>query len=209
MTKFEQMLDELPLVAILRGVAPEQVVAVAERLIATGFRIIEVPLNSPRPFESIARLARAHAESALVGAGTVLAPAEVDRVVDAGGELVVTPHGDMRIIEQATGKGLACVPGVATPTEAFAALAAGVDALKLFPAEMLPPPVVKAWRAVLPAQCRLMPVGGISPDRVLPYVQAGAAGFGLGSALYRPELTLEQVTANAQAFTRAWQEAAR
>jgi 2-dehydro-3-deoxyphosphogalactonate aldolase len=136
----------------------------------------------------------------------VLDPADVGRIADAGGRLVVMPHADPAIIAAAKARGLSCVPGVATPTEAFGALAAGADALKLFPAEALPPPVVKAWRAVLPKDVWLLPVGGITPERMAPYVAAGASGFGLGSALYLPGLAATAVAAAAKAFARAWAE---
>ncbi|MGE0117500.1 MAG: 2-dehydro-3-deoxy-6-phosphogalactonate aldolase [Dongiaceae bacterium] len=196
-------LGELPLIAILRGVAPENAVAIGQVLIDAGFRVIEVPLNSPRPFDSIAALAMAFSANALIGAGTVLQRGDVGRVRDAGGRLIVMPHSDPRIIAEAKAHGLFCLPGVATPTEGFAALAAGADGLKLFPAEAIPPPVVKAWRAVLPADTLLLPVGGITPERMAGYRTAGASGFGLGSALFRPGLTMSEVQARATAFVAA------
>jgi 2-dehydro-3-deoxyphosphogalactonate aldolase len=150
MSALRAHLESLPLIAILRGIAPEETVAIGEALLDAGFGAIEVPLNSPQPLASIAALAAAFGERALIGAGTVLDPADVGRIADAGGRLVVMPHADPAIIAAAKARGLLCVPGVATPTEAFGALAAGADALKLFPAEALPPPVVKALRAVLP-----------------------------------------------------------
>lgn len=197
-----------PLVAILRGLAPEDAVAIGEALLAAGFRILEVPLNSPEPFTSIARLAEALGDRALVGAGTVLSEGDVARLAAAGGRLCVMPHGDVAIIRAAKARGLVCLPGVATPTEAFAALAAGADGLKLFPAEALPPAVVRAWRAVLPAGTRLYPVGGITPATMAPYRAAGVAGFGLGSALYRPGMTPAEVGATAEAFVAAWRAVA-
>ena len=141
----------------------------------------------------------------LVGAGTVLDPADVDRVRDAGGRLVVMPHGDAGVIARAVAAGLACTPGVATPTEAFAALKCGAAALKMFPAENLPPVVVKAWRAVVPKDTLLLPVGGINPDNMAPYVEAGADGFGLGSALFSPGATPATVRDNARRFAVAWE----
>lgn len=201
----EPWLTPLALVAILRGIRPEEAVPVGETLVAAGFRIIEVPLNSPEPFTSIGRLATALGERALIGAGTVLRAADIGRLADAGGRLAVMPHADTRIIREAKRQGLICVPGIATPTEAFAALDAGADALKLFPAEVLPPAAVKAIRAVLPGAVRLMPVGGITPERMAPYVEAGAAGFGLGSALYRPGMTPLEVGRTAAGFAAAWQ----
>ncbi len=153
---------------------------------------------------SIERLALAFGERALIGAGTVLRPAAVEAVAAAGGRLIVMPHGDPAIIRAAKAAGLLCVPGVATPTEAFTALAAGADALKLFPAEALPPKVVKAWRAVLPKDVWLLPVGGITPDAMAAYLAAGANGFGLGSALYRPGMSAAEVAGTARAFVDAW-----
>lgn len=197
-------LAPMPLVAILRGVRPDEVVEVGEQLHAAGFRIIEVPLNSPEPFDSIGGLARALGDRALVGAGTVLDPADVGRLAEAGGRLVVMPHADVRVIQEAKRLGLLCLPGIATPTEAFAALAAGADGLKLFPGELIGPPVVKALRAVLPRGTRLFPVGGIAPETMAAYVAAGADGFGLGSALYKPGMTAAEVGRNAAAFASAW-----
>ena len=203
MSALQDHLAPLPLIAILRGVEPGEAVAIGQVLIDAGFVAIEVPLNSPEPLRSIAALAGACGERVLVGAGTVLDPADVDRVADAGGRLIVMPHADHAVIRAAKARGLCCVPGVATPTEAFGALAAGADALKMFPAEALPPAVVKAWRAVLPQHAWLLPVGGITPERMAPYVAAGAAGFGLGSALYQRGRTPAETAARAAAFVAA------
>lgn len=203
-TRLEAVMQALPLVAILRGVRPDEVVGIGETLVETGFRIIEVPLNSPEPLRSIELLAERFSSDCLIGAGTVLDPAAVARLEAAGGELLVMPHSDPAVITAAKAMGLACVPGVATPTEAFAALAAGADALKLFPAEILPPAAVKAMLAVLPRGTALLPVGGIAPETMPAYVAAGAAGFGLGSALYRPGMTRREVADRAQAFVAAW-----
>jgi 2-dehydro-3-deoxyphosphogalactonate aldolase len=200
-------LSALPLVAILRGITPDEAVPVGQALVEQGFRIVEVPLNSPQPLHSIERLARAFGAQALVGAGTVTDPAQVPAVAAAGGRLIVMPHADAALIGAVKAAGLWCVPGVATPTEAFAALAAGADALKLFPAELLTPPVLKALRAVLPRELKLLPVGGITPQNLGAYVAAGASGFGLGSALYKPADAAAQVRARAQAFVRAWRAA--
>ncbi len=188
-------LDPLPLIAVLRGITPEEVPAISAALIAEGFRVLEVPLNSPRPFESIRLLANACGEQCLVGAGTVLAVADVARVRDAGGKVVVMPHADTAVIREAKALGMVCVPGVATPTEAFAALAAGADGLKMFPAEALPPGALKAWRAVLPRDALVFAVGGIRPDNMAPYWTAGATGFGTGSNLYAPGARAEDVRA--------------
>jgi 2-dehydro-3-deoxyphosphogalactonate aldolase len=197
-------LKQLPLVAILRGVKPEEVEAIADALYAEGFRVIEVPLNSPNALDSIARLARRMPADAVVGAGTVLSVQAVADVQAAGGKVIVMPHADVAVIREAKARGLFCVPGAATPTEAFAAVHAGADAVKLFPAELVTPTIVKAMRAVLPKDLRLLPVGGITPDNMTPYVKAGAAGFGLGSALYSPGLSAADVGQRARAFVQAW-----
>jgi 2-dehydro-3-deoxyphosphogalactonate aldolase len=197
-------LQALPLVAILRGIKPEEVEAVADALHAEGFRVIEVPLNSPNALDSIGRLARRMPADTVVGAGTVLSVQAVADVQAAGGKLIVMPHADVAVIREAKARGLFCVPGAATPTEAFAAVAAGADAVKLFPAELVTPTVMKAMRAVLPRELRLLPVGGIAPDTMAVYVKAGAAGFGLGSALYSPGLSAAEVGQRARAFVQAW-----
>lgn len=199
-------LQPLPLVAILRGLTPEEAPAIGAVLFDAGFRILEVPLNSPRPMESIALLARDLGEHCLVGAGTVLAPRQVEEVARAGGRLIVMPHADTAVIAAAHAAGMRCTPGVATPTEAFAALHAGADALKLFPAEQLPPPVLKAWLSVLPAGTALLPVGGVTPERMSAYRQAGAAGFGIGSALYAPGMDSVEVGRRARAFVDGWHQ---
>jgi 2-dehydro-3-deoxyphosphogalactonate aldolase len=204
-SRFAACADALPLVAILRGITPEESPSVAAALYGEGFRLIEVPLNSPQAFDSVARIRRELPNDALVGAGTVLSCEAVQRLAAAGGELVVMPHSDAAVIRSAKAAGLLCVPGVATPTEAFAALAAGADALKLFPAEMIAPAVVKAMRAVFPPHVRLLPVGGITPENMGPYVRAGASGFGLGSALYAPRTTAADVASRARRFVQAWQ----
>ncbi len=204
MTTMDQAFAQLPLVAILRGVRPEEVEAIALALYEEGFRLIEVPLNSPQALDSIARLARCLPADALLGAGTVLSIAAVQQVQDAGGRLIVMPHADTAVIGAAKQRGLVCVPGAATPTEAFGAVHAGADALKLFPAELVTPAVLKAMRAVLPATLRLLPVGGITPQTMAGYRRAGAAGFGLGSALYAPGLDAQAVAERARAFVQAW-----
>lgn len=207
-SRFEASTNALPLVAILRGITPQEAVPVAMALHSAGFRLVEVPLNSPQPFESIARIRQALPTDTIVGAGTVLKMDDVQRLADAGGELVVMPHADTSIIRAAKALGLLCVPGVATPTEAFAALAAGADALKLFPAELITPNVMKAMRAVLSKQIRLLPVGGITPDNMGGYFKAGANGFGLGSALYAPQTSSEDVASRARQFVEAWKRLA-
>jgi 2-dehydro-3-deoxyphosphogalactonate aldolase len=204
MSALHEHLAELPLIAILRGVEPDQAVAIGRALIAAGFRAIEVPLNSPQPLQSIEALATEFGDRALIGAGTVLDPADARRIAGVGGRLIVMPHADPAVIRAAKAHGLLCVPGVATPTEAFGALAAGADALKLFPAEALPSAVVKAWRAVLPADVWLLPVGGIAPESMAAYLAAGANGFGLGSALYQRGMHPAAVGARAERFAAAW-----
>ena len=208
MSRLDQAMAALPLVAILRGIAPKAAAAIGDVLYEHGFRIIEVPLNSPQPTESIKILRDTLPKDAVVGAGTVLDVAAVRAVSNAGGELIVMPHADRAVIHAAKERGLFCVPGVATPTEAFAALAAGADALKAFPAEMLTPPVIKAWRAVLPPVA-ILPVGGITPETMAGFVAAGAAGFGLGSALYKPGATPAEVAATAKAFVDTWRSIKR
>jgi 2-dehydro-3-deoxyphosphogalactonate aldolase len=197
-------LHPLPLVAILRGLRPDEAVEVGGALAGAGFRILEVPLNSPDPCASIRRLVDELSDGYLIGAGTVLDPARVRDVADAGGRLIVMPHADTAVIRAAKQAGLLCVPGVATPTEAFAALAAGADALKLFPAEQFAPAVLKAWRAVLPKDVAVLPVGGIAPDNMAPWLAAGAAGFGIGSSLYAPGRPAADVAARARDFAEAW-----
>jgi 2-dehydro-3-deoxyphosphogalactonate aldolase len=197
-------LDDLPLVAILRGVTPGEVISVGKALVDAGFVMIEVPLNSPDPLDSIRRLSERFGEKILIGAGTVTKVQQVGEIASAGGRLVVMPHSDGAVVQAAKEAGLVCIPGIATPTEAFAALANGADALKLFPAELLTPTVLRSMRAVLPSATRFLPVGGISPDGMAAYVAAGAAGFGLGSALYRRGDDAERVAANARDFVAAW-----
>lgn len=205
MIDFDTAFAHLPLVAILRGVLPAEVESIGEALVDAGFALVEVPLNSPDPLDSIARLARSLAGRAIVGAGTVLRVEQVDAIKAAGGAMIVSPNADPAVIARSRREGLVSLPGVATPSEAFAALDAGATALKLFPAEGASPAVLKAMRAVLPADLRILPVGGIAPDTMAPWRAAGAAGFGLGSALYRPGATAAQVGENARAFAEAWQ----
>ena len=198
---------ELPLIAILRGITPNEAIGIGLALVETGFRVIEVPLNSPEPVESIRRLASALGDRATIGAGTVRSAAEVAEGAAAGGRLIVSPHMSPQLIRATKQAGLMSGPGVATPTEAFAAIEAGADFLKLFPAEQLTPAIVKAWRAVLPKGMPLVPVGGITPDSMAAYVAAGATGFGLGSAIYKPGMTPPDVRRAAEAFIAAWRKA--
>lgn len=183
---FDALLAAHPLIAILRGLTPEEAPAIGDALIGAGVRIIEVPLNSPRPFESIALLARRCGPGALVGAGTVMSPEDVLRVADAGGRIAISPHLDHAVVAAAKAAGLVAVPGAFTPSEIFAALRAGADAVKLFPAEAIGPDGLRALRAVVPAQVALIPVGGVSPETISAWRKAGASGFGIGSALFQP-----------------------
>jgi 2-dehydro-3-deoxyphosphogalactonate aldolase len=196
-------LDACPIVAILRGIRPEEAEAVGAALLAEGLNVIEVPLNSPRPFESIRRLAAAFGDRALIGAGTVTTEEEIAGVVRAGGRLMVTPHADPALVLAARARGLIACPGFLSPAEAFALLGAGADALKLFPAEMASPSVVRALLAVLPKGTAILPVGGMSAETIPAWKAAGAAGFGVGSALYRPGDTAEAVGARARALREA------
>jgi 2-dehydro-3-deoxyphosphogalactonate aldolase len=186
MSEIADRLGRMPLIAILRGIPPQDGEAVGAALIDAGLSIIEVPLNSPSPFVTIELLARRFGGQALIGAGTVLGPGDVDQLRNAGGRLAVMPHADAEVVGRAKSLGLFCVPGFATPTEAFRMIAAGADALKLFPAEGASPAVLKSIRAVLPRNMPIMPVGGIGPENLETWWKAGARGFGIGSSLYRP-----------------------
>jgi len=197
----------LPLIAILRGITPEEAGPVARTLATAGFAIIEVPLNSPRPLDSIRVLRAELGDTCLVGGGTTMTPTQVNEIGRVGGRLIVMPHSDLITVRAAKAAGLVCVPGVATPTEGFGALENGADALKLFPAEQLGPAVIRAWRAVFPAETLFIPVGGITPDNLASYWSAGADGFGLGSALYKPGMRVEDVNSRARAFIDAWHAA--
>jgi 2-dehydro-3-deoxyphosphogalactonate aldolase len=191
-----QHLVDCKLVAILRGLTPAEAKPVGEVLWQAGFRIIEVPLNSPSPLESI-KILRQSLPHALIGAGTVMTVADVHAVYDAGGQLIVAPNCNVDVIRAAVGLGMVCLPGVVTPTEAFAALDAGAQGLKFFPADMVPPSAVKAMRAVLPPDCLLIPVGGISATNMPAYLQAGASGFGMGSNLYTAGKALDAIRQSA------------
>jgi 2-dehydro-3-deoxyphosphogalactonate aldolase len=192
------------LIAILRGLRPEEAKAIGEVLYQAGFRVIEVPLNSPQPYDSIRILRATLPADCLVGAGTVLTPEQVDLVKEAGGQVIVMPHSDPKVLRAAKAAGLFLSPGVATPTEAFAALAEGADVLKLFPAEQMGPAVVKAFLAVLPAGTPLIPVGGITPDNMQVFIDAGVSGFGLGSGLFKPGMSVADVAERAKAYVSAW-----
>jgi 2-dehydro-3-deoxyphosphogalactonate aldolase len=189
-----------PLIAILRGLTPADAAEHAQALYEAGFRILEVPLNSPQPFDSISAIRKVLPADAIVGAGTVLHASFVNEVKSAGGELIVMPHSDAEVVGAAKALGMACAPGVATPNEAFLALKNGADVLKMFPAEQLGCQVVKAWRAVIAAEVPLVPVGGVTPDNMGPFLTAGANGFGLGSALYKPGQSVAATSSHAKAY---------
>ena len=202
------LMGRAPFTAILRGLAPEQALAVGEALVDAGMTILEVPLNSPRPLDSIRLLAHRFGGSCLIGAGTVMTVQQVREIGEVGGRLIVMPHGDAEVIAAAKRAGMVCMPGIATPTEGFAALRAGADALKLFPAEMVTPAVLRAMRAVFPPPTLFLPVGGITPDNLADFVRAGASGFGLGSGLYVPGRDAAEVGRRARAYLEAWDRAA-
>ncbi|WP_066727367.1 2-dehydro-3-deoxy-6-phosphogalactonate aldolase [Sphingomonas pituitosa] len=200
--EFDAAFARCPLIAILRGVTPDEVEDIGDELVAAGFTLIEVPMNSPEPLESVSRLAKRFAGRAVIGAGTVLKVEQVQAVADAGGTMIISPNANLDVIRASAAAGLVSLPGILTPSEAFAALDAGATALKLFPAEAASPTVLKAMRAVL-TEARILPVGGVSPDTMAPWKAAGAPGFGLGSALYKVGMTAGQVGANARAFIAA------
>ena len=192
------------LVAILRGVKPEEVEEIGAALIEAGITLIEVPLNSPEPFDSISRLVRRFGDDALIGAGTVLTPADVDRILDVGGKLVVSPNCDPAVISRTIEKGMVSMPGVFTPTECFQAIAAGARTLKLFPGSMAGPEGLKAIKAVMPSDVELYAVGGAAPDDLTDWVAAGAAGFGIGSYLFKPGMTAPDVASRAAKMVAAY-----
>jgi 2-dehydro-3-deoxyphosphogalactonate aldolase len=203
MSDLRAALIQCPIAAILRGVKPDEVEAIGDALIEASITVIEVPLNSPQPFESIKRLAARHGHLALVGAGTVLEAADVTRVKEAGGRLVVAPNFDADVVRGAKAAGLQTLPGVMTPSEGFAALNTCADALKLFPAEIIPPAVFRAWRAVFPAGTLLLAVGGVGIGNIGTYREAGASGYGIGSALYEPGRSAAEIGKRAKALVAA------
>ena len=204
LARFDVARSVLPFVAVMRGIKPQECNAIGQGLYEVGFRLIEVPLNSPDPFSSISAFRAALPDDALIGAGTVLNVADVARIKASGGEMVFMPHADLAVIRAARAMNMLCIPGIATPTEAFSALAAGANALKVFPAELISPKVVRSMRAVLPKGTLLLPFGGITPETMKPYVDAGAGAFGLGSALYAPGLSCSEVVLRARSFAEAW-----
>jgi len=200
---FRRYFAECPLVAIIRGVTPADAEAISSAVYDAGIRIIEVPLNSPQPFESIRTIADAFGDRALVGAGTVLDPDDVKRVQDAGGRLVVSPNTDIPVIEATVAAGMISSPGYFTPSEAFDAILAGAHSIKLFPAEAASPKVVKAQKAVLPTDIPLIVVGGVTPETITDWIEAGADGFGLGGGLYRPGQDAQTTLEKARSYVAA------
>jgi 2-dehydro-3-deoxyphosphogalactonate aldolase len=200
--------DELPLIAILRGISPAEAVRVATLLVEAGFRLMEVPLNSPDPLDSIAKIRAALEGRVLIGAGTVLKRDSVVQASSAGAQFIVAPNADADVIAATKDLDLVSVPAFSTPTEALVAIQAGADLLKLFPAEANSPPVLRSMRAVLPATIKILPVGGITPSNMQPYRDAGADGFGIGSALYRPGKFIDDIQASAASFITAWRGSA-
>jgi 2-dehydro-3-deoxyphosphogalactonate aldolase len=198
--RFHQYIEECPLIAIIRGVTPDDAADIGKAILDGGIRIIEVPLNSPDPFRSIGILSERFGELALIGAGTVLNEVEVRQVQDAGGALIVSPNTNPEVIRGTAAAGMVSCPGYFTPSEAFAALDAGADGLKLFPAEAATPAVVKGQKAVLPKNVPLFVVGGISPTNMQPWLEAGATGFGLGSGLYQPGQSAAETAERARAY---------
>ncbi|ANC86302.1 2-dehydro-3-deoxy-6-phosphogalactonate aldolase [Sphingomonas sp. NIC1] len=202
-TRFAEAFAACPLVAVLRGLTPDEAAPIGDALVDAGFTLLEVPLNSPDPLASIAAMAKRYAGRAIVGAGTVLTPQDVAAVADAGGALIVSPNTDAAVIRASVERGLISLPGYFTPSEAFAALHAGAHGLKLFPAEGAAPAFLKAQRAVLPKATKVLAVGGITPDTMPPWHAAGADGFGLGSNLYRAGKSAADVARDAAAFVQA------
>ena len=203
--QFDAAFAACPLIAILRGIKPDEAEAIGEALVHAGINIIEVPLNSPDPFESIARLAKLLAGRAIVGAGTVLRRSEVDRVADCGGTLIVSPNANTDVIAHTKFLGLVSAPGVLTPTEAFSALDSGANILKLFPGELMPPAGVKAISAVLPIETRMVLVGGVTETSFSAYSDTPLAGFGFGSSLFKPGTTATEIETKAKSLVKAWQ----
>ena len=207
MTDLRPWLKDLPLIAILRGITPVDAEAAVDTLEAAGWRVVEVPLNSPDALETLKRMVKRAGDRLLIGAGTVLNVPQVDAIAAAGAKLMVAPNCVPDVIRAAKANGMVTAPGVATPTEAFQALDAGADALKMFPGELLPPVAVKAWRAVLPPETLLLPVGGVAPDNIAAYLKAGANGFGIGGSVYKPGMAIAELAARAKALADAFRNA--
>lgn len=208
MIDLRHWMRELPLIAILRGITPDEADAALDVLEDSGWRVVEVPLNSPDALVTLSRMVRKAGDRLLVGAGTVLTTDEVAAIADTGARLMVAPNCNPAVIRAAKARGMWTAPGVATPTEAFAALAAGADALKMFPGESLPPAILKAWRAVMPRGTLLLPVGGVSPGNIGAYLKAGADGFGIGTAVYKPGMNMVEMRAAARDLAAAYRQSA-
>ena len=200
---FQDALQACNLVAILRGITPDEAEPIGEALIEAGWRIIEVPLNSPEPLKSIEKLQKRFGDQALIGAGTVLTTAQVADVASTGATVIISPNANLSVIEASVSRGMISLPGVATPSEAFAAIGAGATGIKAFPAEAIPPMVIKAWRAVLPKDMPVLAVGGITPDNMKSFIDAGTNGFGIGGSLYKPGDDVASVAAKAKLFIEA------
>ena len=200
---FQDALQACNLVAILRGITPDDAEPIGEALIEAGWRIIEVPLNSPEPLKSIEKLQKRFGDRALIGAGTVLTTAQVADVASTGATVIISPNANLSVIEASVSRGMISLPGVATPSEAFAAIGAGATGIKAFPAEAIPPMVIKAWRAVLPKDMPVLAVGGITPDNMKSFIDAGTNGFGIGGSLYKPGDDVASVAAKAKLFIEA------
>ena len=200
---FEHAFRQMPVIAILRGVKPTEVVAIAEAVLESGIRVIEIPLNSPEPLTSIRQVADGLAGRAVVGAGTVLSEAEVDHAVESGGRIIVSPNTDPQVIRKTKARGLVSAPGIMTPSEAFAALAAGADVLKIFPGELFTMSIIRAVAAVLPKTSVLVLVGGVTPEAIGAFRGSPVAGFGVGSSIYKPSMSAADVKVNAAKFVDA------
>ena len=205
--KLEDALEACGIVAILRGVTPDEVIAVSQTLYDAGIRVVEVPLNSPEPFVSIEKLSKTFADKMVVGAGTVLSVQEVNVLKAHGGEISVSPDCNEEVIARAVALGMEPLPGVFTPTEAFAAIHAGAKHLKLFPAEMASPATIKAWKAVLPKHVKIYAVGGVTPENMGDWLSAGASGFGIGSSLYKQGMSMAKISESAHSLVSAWKRA--
>ena len=207
MMTLEDALDACGIVAILRGVTPDEVVAVSQTLYDAGIRVVEVPLNSPEPFTSIEKLSKAFADKLVVGAGTVLTVQDVNLLKAHGGQISVSPDCNEATISRAVELGIVPLPGVFTPTEAFAAIRAGAKHLKLFPAEVASPATIKAWKAVLPKHVKIYAVGGVTPENMGDWLAAGASGFGIGSSIFKPGMSMAKISESAHSLVSAWKRA--
>ena len=203
----EDTLEACGIVAILRGVTPDEVIAVSQTLYDAGIRVVEVPLNSPEPFVSIEKLSKAFADKLVVGAGTVLSVQDVNVLKAHGGQISVSPDCNEAVISRAKDLGIEPLPGVFTPTEAFAAIRAGAKHLKLFPAEVASPQTIKAWKAVLPKHVKIYAVGGVTPENMGDWLAAGASGFGIGSSIFKPGMNLAKISESAHSLVSAWKRA--